>query len=55
MLFRSLETGELYTWKVIPLSPKRVPLNYKSKVSDFRVAVKLEQESASQNNQQPTN
>lgn len=50
-----LETGELYTWKVIPLSPKRVPLNYKSKVSDFRVAVKLEQESASQNNQQPTN
>lgn len=45
-----LETGELYTWKVIPLSPKRVPLNYKSKVSDFRVAVKLEQESASQNN-----
>lgn len=50
-----LETGELYTWKVIPLSPKRVPLNYKSKVSDFRVAVKLEQESANQNNQQPTN
>ncbi|MFY9223285.1 MAG: tetratricopeptide repeat protein [Blastocatellia bacterium] len=46
-----LETGELYTWKVIPLSPKRVPLNYKSKVSDFRVAVKLEQESANQNNQ----
>jgi tetratricopeptide (TPR) repeat protein len=50
-----LETGELYTWKVIPLSPKRVPLNYKSKVSDFRVAVKLEQETANQNNQQPTN
>ncbi len=50
-----LETGELYTWKVIPLSPKRVPLSYKSSVSDFRVAVKLEQESANQNNQQPTN
>lgn len=50
-----LKTGELYTWKVIPLSPKRVPLNYKSKVSDFRVAVKLEQETANQNNQQPTN
>jgi ribosomal protein L40E len=41
----TLKTGEVYKWKVIPLSPKRVPLKYKSKELNFILSSNLKENS----------
>lgn len=38
-----LKTGEVYQWQVVPVSPKRVPVKYKSKTLSFIVSPKSSQ------------